>query len=791
MEDEVARRAAEQQLADTIAPTSTQLVQLVNNVIRFMNVGGLPTYRSFAKRLDDECEKAAALLQDAPKSHPSVQALEAALSLAHNIVPVLKERANHWEEFMKIKMETQLELNNFLKPLKEVLSKPRRSINDVKKDFDVISGERTKTSTIYDKVRKLQQLFNFLGPPTVYEDVQFIDVVQQMEKEYDEALNEMSAEIEDENLLCKAVAHFSIQINSIFDQLYKERSQENIKNIEQFQLPALRAELAMSKGKYEEANHARKHVDPDSSRITLLEDRLKTLDSMLDHAKDVEDASAAFSTTAQQLTQENFSRVKVCSFAFKSLDDDPPQNSCNEPPTRMNDRAPISTRKRRPVNRVTKANQDQGLCNTNTIPEIPLSQIDGNLDGTLLGEGTFGRVVKCRYFDNCDLQWKEVAIKYANPAYRNVLVREAKIFYTYLNHKNCIKFFGLYNCPLNGTGIVMELMDCSLAWLVSNHSIKYEIDHAISWLYQLSDAMSFFHSKEQVHRDLKLQNLLLCNGYHILKVCDFGTYTTLHESMTMEKGTLITMAPEVIRASKYYDEKCDIYSFGIIMWQIIARRLSPYQQERYYVILNVAENILRPPELSCDPLLSRFYKACWDGDPDVRPNSEQVKQYFAILKKAFPNDNRDLIGTNANGHAVISQLKLATPFTPQHRRARSDPFISYNRRSSLLCADLASAGSMEDVCPNPENTGVGDIEQAQNENVEHDLPPGFMRPYLRSLGRRRNPWNPQDPFLPNPLLFVQRLFPNLEGAITRYTIAMHISSVPHNPHKVHSSRFAA
>ncbi|CAJ0593186.1 unnamed protein product [Cylicocyclus nassatus] len=451
----------------------------------------------------------------------------------------------------------------------------------------------------------------------------------------------------------------------------------------------------------------------------------------------------------------------TCSFAFKSFNDGSPQNSCIEPPIRMDDRAPSSTRKRRLVDRIPKANQDQGLCNTKTIPQIPLSQID-DLDGTLLGEGTFGRVVKCRYLDNGDLQWKDVAIKYASSAYRSALVREAKIFYTYLNHKNCIKFFGLYNCPLNGTGIVMELMDCSLAWLISKQSIKYEVDHAISWLYQLSDAINFFHSKEQVHRDLKLQNLLLCNGYHTLKVCDFGTYTTLHESMTMEKGTPITMAPEVIRAFKHYDEKCDIYSFGIIMWQVIARRLSPYQGDRCFVVFNVARNLLRPPELSCDPLLSRFYKACWDDDPDVRPNSEQVKQYFAVLKKAFPNGNHDLTDTSTNGPAVIPQPKLATPFTPQHRRARSDPLIHYNRHLSSLSEDLASAGSTENVCPNPEYTGVGDVKGTQNENTARDPPLGFLRPYLRYLDRRRNPWNPEDPFLPNPVLFVQRLFSTME-----------------------------
>ncbi|KHJ85452.1 hypothetical protein OESDEN_14820 [Oesophagostomum dentatum] len=146
--------------------------------------------------------------------------------------------------------------------------------------------------------------------------------------------------------------------------------------------------------------------------------------------------------------------------------------------------------------------------------------------------------------------------------------------------------------------------------------------------------------------------------------------------MTLNRGTPITMAPEIIRGSKQYTAKCDVYSFGIIMWQVIARRDSPYlashPHDALVIYWNIVAKNLRPPELSCNPILSRFYERCWDDDPDKRPDSQQVMRYFAILKKAFPNGDDPLIDANTNEPAVTPQPKSATPTYPRHRRGRSD-----------------------------------------------------------------------------------------------------------------------
>ncbi|ETN83773.1 hypothetical protein NECAME_07201 [Necator americanus] len=189
--------------------------------------------------------------------------------------------------------------------------------------------------------------------------------------------------------------------------------------------------------------------------------------------------------------------------------------------------------------------------------------------------------------------------------------------------------------------------------------------------------------------------------------------------MTLNRGTPITMAPEIIRGSKQYTAKCDVYSFGIIMWQIIARRDSPYlashPHDAYVIYWNIVTTNLRPPQLTCDPVLSRFYERCWNDDPDKRPNSEQVMRYFSLLREAFPNGNDPLIDSTTNEPAITPQPRSATPSYPRHRRGRSD-------QSTLIHINgVPSTSSVEgeDATPQMRNirshSEITCIQQTEND----------------------------------------------------------------------------
>jgi len=95
---------------------------------------------------------------------------------------------------------------------------------------------------------------------------------------------------------------------------------------------------------------------------------------------------------------------------------------------------------------------------------------------------------------------------------------------------------------------------------------------AASVMIQLLQALMYIHSKGIVHRDLKPENLLFEKGTSNLKLIDFGIAAKIkpNEKLTARIGTPYYIAPEVLL--KEYDEKCDIWSAGVILYMMFTFR---------------------------------------------------------------------------------------------------------------------------------------------------------------------------------------------------------------------------
>ncbi|CAN4092914.1 unnamed protein product [Withania somnifera] len=135
-----------------------------------------------------------------------------------------------------------------------------------------------------------------------------------------------------------------------------------------------------------------------------------------------------------------------------------------------------------------------------------------------------------------------------------------------------------------------------------------------------------FALKKIVHRDVKAENMLLDTNRN-LKIADFGVARVEAQNpkdMTGETGTLGYMAPEVLDG-KPYNRKCDVYSFGICLWEIYCCDL-PYSDLSFAEVSSaVVRQNLRPDIPRCCPnSLANIMKKCWDANPDKRPEMDEV-----------------------------------------------------------------------------------------------------------------------------------------------------------------------
>lgn len=168
---------------------------------------------------------------------------------------------------------------------------------------------------------------------------------------------------------------------------------------------------------------------------------------------------------------------------------------------------------------------------------------------------------------------KEVA---KETGYQQRLRKELEI-QMQLQHPNIVTTIGLENVEGLGDCIVMEYVDGATLkeWLKGANSRKERLDV----LRELLDAVEYIHRKGIVHRDLKLENIIITrNGEHV-KLIDFGLADADHYAVLKQPaGTPKYMSPEQKERAEA-DERNDIYSLGVIMEQMDLGR-------GFYYILN-------------------------------------------------------------------------------------------------------------------------------------------------------------------------------------------------------------
>ncbi|CAN6444501.1 unnamed protein product [Victoria cruziana] len=210
---------------------------------------------------------------------------------------------------------------------------------------------------------------------------------------------------------------------------------------------------------------------------------------------------------------------------------------------------------------------------------------------SVIARGTFGTVHRGIY-DGQDvavklLDWGEEGSRSEGEiaSLRAAFTQEVAVWHQ-LDHPNVTKFIGatmgtselkiqsengLVAMPSNICCVVVEYLPGGAlkTFLIKNHRRKLAFKVVIQISLDIARGLSYLHSKKVVHRDVKTENMLL-DKMRTVKIADFGVARMEAQNpndMTGETGTLGYMAPEVLNGNPY-NRKCDVYSFGICLWEI-------------------------------------------------------------------------------------------------------------------------------------------------------------------------------------------------------------------------------
>lgn len=268
--------------------------------------------------------------------------------------------------------------------------------------------------------------------------------------------------------------------------------------------------------------------------------------------------------------------------------------------------------------------------------------------GELLGEGAFGKVYKGYVYgnDSC-VQPRVVAIKMLKDGATETeladLLQEMEIMKSIGRHNNIINLLGCCTQTDGPVLVIVEyapygnLRDYLRQHMPLNESVFCEerqmaltYQSLVSFAYQVSRGMEYLASKKIVHRDLAARNVLVGND-SVMKIADFGLTRNVNQKDYYRRKTdgrlpVKWMAPESLSSNRY-TTKSDVWSYGILLWEIFSYGSNPYPSihvEELFQLLKQGYRMEKPFHATDD--IYETMLCCWKYCPHERPEFVDLVQ---------------------------------------------------------------------------------------------------------------------------------------------------------------------
>ncbi|XP_066502100.1 LIM domain kinase 1 [Hoplias malabaricus] len=271
--------------------------------------------------------------------------------------------------------------------------------------------------------------------------------------------------------------------------------------------------------------------------------------------------------------------------------------------------------------------------------------------GDVLGKGFFGQAVKVTHRETGEVMVIKELLRFDEETQQTFL-KEVKVMRC-LDHPNVLKFIGILFKDKRLNLISEYVPGGTLRETIEKMESNYAWNLRVSYAKDISSGMAYLHSMNIIHRDLNSHNCLVKENQTVV-VADFGLarlvmedkpkrrnstpeqVSTQKKSQRRKRYTVVGnpywMAPEMMRGVSY-DERVDIFSFGIILCEIIGRVYADpdYLPRTMEFGLGVKEFLERYYPTECPPSFFPLAALCCDTEIEKRPTFAKLEEWLGNL----------------------------------------------------------------------------------------------------------------------------------------------------------------
>uniref|UniRef100_A0A8D0HNQ0 Receptor interacting serine/threonine kinase 1 n=1 Tax=Sphenodon punctatus TaxID=8508 RepID=A0A8D0HNQ0_SPHPU len=237
--------------------------------------------------------------------------------------------------------------------------------------------------------------------------------------------------------------------------------------------------------------------------------------------------------------------------------------------------------------------------------------------------------------------------------YSASLLEEGMIMHS-LKHDHVVKLLGIILEDGNYSLVLEYAHKWNLMAVLKATTVPSSVKGRV--ILEINEGMLYLAEQDLVHKDLKPENVLVDDDFHIniadLGVACFKSWSRLTKEETIRQkktnsisksnsGTLFYMAPEHLRSINAKPvEKSDVYSFGIVNWAIFANK-EPYEyaiNETHicFAIMNGNRPDIAEITENCPTEIIKLMECCWKQEPEARPTFAEINQtYKPFYQKIF------------------------------------------------------------------------------------------------------------------------------------------------------------